>query len=441
MTSSLIRYVLCIVLVLSGWTGALAQLELGPHRLVSTPAPTLRNPTRLRVGLRRQAFLTRIGGVAFDSVAAPARGVRAGTIGLSYRPELPDGQRLALAVDGQSVTATIHDWQLIPIAKFADSKYFSCFTLFGKLTDSAEERRVRAQGGRVLNYHPAFVDTLLGLRLFQLDMLIIDPYSYDLVKNNGRYLLGGGETPPNTQVNRSGLLNFQRFFDTLSGAAGDRYNSYVVSDYNREIHFNFQGGTLNLSGEPSYYFWQGDSHAGNEDEIVRKVADGILTDMAAARQRNPAGFDARAWLTQDILSQARRFERDFNLSEVLEVINQRDLIQMLRRQGEPARRALLQTASADSLIEQLVTLRLLMDVSSVTEMRELSRQVSAETRRLRAINPAVWDAGVAVMRYGAFFRYVKANHPVRWRAFMAQINRAPAPPPRVTTPTVLRPGR
>jgi hypothetical protein len=374
-------------------------------------------------------------------VAVPARGVTAGTIGLNYRPELPDGERLALTVDGRGVAAPIYDWQLIPIAKFADSKYFSCFTLFGKLADPSEERRVLAQGGRVLNYHPAFVDTLVGLRLFQLDMLIIDPYSYDLIKNNGRYLLGAGERTPDTRANMSSLIAFQEFFETLGGSSGNSFSSYVVSDYNREISFNFQDNTLNLTGEPSYYFWQGDSRAGGEDEIARNVGNRILTDMAAAKQRNPAGFDARAWLIQDILNQARRFERDFNLSEVLEVINQQDLNELLRRRGDPARRTFLQTASADSLLDQLVTLRLLMDVSSVTEMRELSRQVSAATPRLRAINPAVWNAGVAVMQYGAFFRYVKANHPVQWRAFMTQISRAPAPSPRVTTPTILRPGR
>ncbi len=48
-------------------------------------------------------------------------------------------------------------------------------------------------------------------------------------------------------------------------------------------------------------------------------------------------------------------------------------------------------------------------------MRELSDKVSNETAMLRTINPAVWDTGVNLIRYAAFFRYCKTKNPQQWR--------------------------
>jgi hypothetical protein len=123
---------------------------------------------------------------------------------LSYRPEESDANRLWVTVDGRESSTTVYDWQLIPIAKFADSPYTSCVTLFGELDDRAEGRRLLANRDGVLNYHSAFVDTLIGLRLFQLDILIDEPYATDLPTLKGKYILGAGEVRPARNANIGG---------------------------------------------------------------------------------------------------------------------------------------------------------------------------------------------------------------------------------------------
>jgi len=113
------------LLLIASHTNLLAQLRLGPQNLVSMAAPALKNPQHLSIGLKSQAFVGKVGGVAFDQVAQPDEDLSVNDLSLYYRPALPDGKRLQLVVNGQLIYAHIYDWQLIPIAKFADSPYFS----------------------------------------------------------------------------------------------------------------------------------------------------------------------------------------------------------------------------------------------------------------------------------------------------------------------------
>lgn len=336
-----------LLLVLLVCISASAQrLTLGPQGLVNARARSLRDPTTLTAGLRSYDWLTRVGGVAFDQTASPAKGLRFSSLTFDYRPERKNGRRFVLLLDGQEVSAPIYDWQLIPIAKFADSQYNACFTLFGDLYDAARQGRVQASGGYVLGYHPAFENTLMGLRLLQLDSLIIHPFAHELIKGDKGYIRGAGEAPPNVEANKAGKIAFERFFlpigsSNFLGGSQQIFTSYVISDQGRRITFDVKKGSLSMTGQPSYYFW--------------------------ANQRLARG-NARA---------------------------------------QPVDR--------------------------------LSTQVSRRTDLLRAINPAVWDTGVILMRYAAFFRYYKQNYQEHWRSFMTKINSAPPPIPRVTTPAIMEP--
>ncbi|MCU1264760.1 MAG: hypothetical protein JWM21_1078 [Acidobacteria bacterium] len=343
--SHLYRFSLSIVLLLSCLNAA-AQQSLGPQRFTNARARQLRDPTTLSAGLHSFNYLAEVGGVAFDQVAVPAKTFKFRTLTIEYRPDRKDRSRMVLTIDGQEVSAPIYDWQLIPIAKFADSQYHACFTLFGRLEDAAREREVRQRGGYVANYHPAFVDTLMGLRLLQLDGLIIHPYSYDLIKNKGRYVLGAGELRPSVVTNQKGKMAFQNFFRSIAysqflGQTRQNFTSYVISDQGSRIVFDLKDQGLTLTGQPTYYFW-----------ATQPLATG----------------NARA-----------------------------------------------------------------------VPVANLSAQVSARPKLLRAINPAVWDANVTLMRYAAFFRYCKQKYPGQWRNFMAQINQAPMPLPHTTTPEIVEP--
>lgn len=418
-----------------------AQLTFGPDRLRTAPAPTLRNRTRLRtalpVGRPRLSFVGRVGGVAFDGTATPAADLQISNLTLGYVPTNPDGERLSLTINGQAVSAPIYDWQLIPIAKFVSSDSYSCFTLFGDLTDRDLQSGVLERGGRVLNYHPAFVNTLMGLRLFQLDNLIISPYSWDLVKDRQTYVLGAGEQAPNTTANKLGLTAFGQFV-----RGWPEYDSYVISDNRRNIVFDVADNTLKIQGQPSYYFWRLDKELLTREKIeeaLTKEGEKLLAEAEKYAQTAGAAGPTE-WFTNLLITEARVYDRQIGNYQILQAIGYRELERLLSIKGDVNRRALLATQSVDSLLEQLILLRTLKSIQNAVEVRELSDKVSNRTDLLRAINPVVWDAGVTLLRYGAFLRYVKEKHPAQWQSFMLQIRRAPRPRPFVTTPTILEGG-
>jgi len=110
---------------------------LGMYTFATVPSQPLNNPTRLRNALNNYSFVSSVGGVAFDSTAIPEDAIE--KISVDYNPKKPDGQRLSLVINNQSVTAKIADWQLIPIANYANTEYYSVFTLFGSLSSLDSE--------------------------------------------------------------------------------------------------------------------------------------------------------------------------------------------------------------------------------------------------------------------------------------------------------------
>lgn len=414
-----------------------AQLTFGPHGMRSASAKTLRNRTRLNTGLGsgrpRLEFVGRVGGVAFDATAKPAANLKIANMTLAYSGENSDGERLLLTVNDQPVLAPIYDWQLIPIAKFVASDSFSCFTLFGDLTNAREQRKVIRQGGRVLNYHAAFTDSLMGLRLFQLDNLIINDSSWDLVKDGQRYLLGAGEPRPDFQANMTGLAAFERFKRTLP-----QFRSYVISDYRRNIVFSVNDNKLSITGEPSYYFWKLDPRAFTPEKLAQAKAT-VKQQLSVEAQKAVASgeFTSADWVVKRILAEARSYERLIANPVLLLAVRDPLLLKLFITEGDTARKALLETTDPESLVNLLVLIKALNSIQYAVEIRELSDSVSGQTPMLRAINPTVWDASVVLLRYAAFFRYFKKRDPKQWQAFMRQIRLAPKPQPYVITPTIL----
>ena len=96
--------------------------------------------------------MTVVGGVIYVEVARPAAPEYACPTP-DIDPDAPPGQRLRVAFGTSSVTADLHDWELLPLAAFVDSGSDALFTYMG----------VHGE------YHEAFADNLAGFNLFLLD--------------------------------------------------------------------------------------------------------------------------------------------------------------------------------------------------------------------------------------------------------------------------------
>jgi hypothetical protein len=313
-----------------------SNFVLGGKRLFSPSAPTLREDTPLNKAVTSLPYLASVGGVAFDGVARPRAGLDVRSLSLRYDSSEADGGRLILRINGKQAAVPLHDWQLIPIARFADSRFSACFTLFGSLTDPKRQAEVAKskQTTRAMNYHPALANTLVGLRIFQLDELILSGDSTNLPTLNGRYILGAGESTPNPNAGLRALTQVQQGLSRIMRQMHTRFQSYLICDYKQTVEFSIENNRLRLTGAPYYFFWK-------------------------------------------------------------------------------------QSRSRD-----------------VVPLSSLSDWMGKQTNLLRLVNPAVWDSGVNVMQYAAFFRYSKNKNPEAWNALMAQIRLVKAEP-QVRTPTLM----
>lgn len=368
-------------------------LSLGKNKFGGPPAKQLRNSTPVSRGIRMFSFVSKVGGVAFGAVAEGENGLR--VAGIEYRGNQPDGSRLWVTVQTasgarQTVPARIYDWELVPIAKFAATDMHSSFTLFGELLDEADTKQRRERGEKILNYHPAFEDTLLGLRLFQADILILSSEACDLPTLQGRYLLGAGESAPDVTANCRAL---RRIHEAIDRMGGEKFTSYVVSDVNVRIPFRIESGELVIGGDPVWSCWRRPD--------IGSAGLNALQDRANAEAN-------------------RRVREDFD----------RDKASMSVQQVNTKYTDAYQRELHSRYFDEVVSRELVIDMPALTRM------LSAEIKSAGGINPAIYGAVTKTMRYAALFRHLRQANVSAYEAFVRTLPNT-ALDPQVQTPTTL----
>jgi len=241
--------------------------------------------------------------MAFDQVAVPEAKFRVTSLRLGYSGKRKDGDRLTVILNGQSFAPSgLPDWQLVPIARFADSPYTSLVTLFGELEGGAP-RPPKTQ--YVVALHPDLEGTLLGLRIFQGDFLLLDPnVSGELPTYYGRYLLGAGEGTPDRQSWLPAAVSLNRLV-----VQGGHFDSYVICDAGPAStpRFGIRQGRLSLYGELYFYFWKRGAdrvesvpvgpgrtivYHGFEVQPLDDLSRSVSSQTQALRQANPAVYQA-----------------------------------------------------------------------------------------------------------------------------------------------------
>jgi hypothetical protein len=229
---------------------ALAQGDwsLGPYTFTSgRPSAPLQYSLASSGGLGSYGFVSGVGGVAFSGIARPDATLSGKAIALHYDKGTTDGHRLQVLADSSTATADLPDWMLIPIAKFADSEFDACVSLFGPNTSAVAYDIV---------YHKSFQNTLLGMRLLQADMILFDlGETWRLPQRGGVVVLGLGESGAKQMDETSAR--------TIDAALqGGTFQSWVMTDQDEEVVFAVRDGQLELTGAPYYYFW-----ASNVEEV------------------------------------------------------------------------------------------------------------------------------------------------------------------------------
>ena len=167
-----------------------------------------------RTALRSYRFLSRVGGVNFET-SIDLSGISAE---LDYDMSLPDGRRARIEVNGEEYSLPLYDWELKPIAEYAASNYTAAVSIFGEGPES--------ENFRYIDYHPAFEDTHLGMRLLQADILLMDPVTFSEVPlENGRKVYRPGEAKEQSLKTR---LNGASAIHNMM--ASETYHAWILTD-------------------------------------------------------------------------------------------------------------------------------------------------------------------------------------------------------------------
>jgi hypothetical protein len=333
--------------------------QFGHQRLIRNnelPVNHLRVAPGGRAALSAYSFVGRVGGVSLEAVAVFPQGVDLRSTSLQYQADAEDGRRATLVRGSSNYRITLYDWQLRPIALFADSEYSAVVSLFGEGPDPDRNFYIE--------YHPAFRDTLMGLRLLHADILLVDLKNLtDLPRNEaGVQIVGPGERRRNTQAAKQARARVTE----LMGK--HKPQSWVLTDVDRTARVNLRNGDVQVDLDPYYYFWRAELATLADEQRLARLTQRL---EAARKSRSPTA------------------------------LIEAELVALIKdvRAREP----------------------------KVIPMTELTQALDTQRELLQGINPAVYDAVVATARYAALFRAYKKGNSAGWRAFVTSLPAAIGP--------------
>jgi hypothetical protein len=371
-------------------------IDLSYDYFLSRQARTIQ--AKAKVGV--YAFHEGTGGVVFESVATPSKAIGNSKISLDY-----ENDRFSVTVNDQKIYPELPDWQLIPMVAFADSPYE---VLFSPLGDTIRNREAQCL------YHPAFLNTLAGLRIFQSDLLNLPNLLWDLPKDaEGEYILAKSEKPYTPQINE---IIERKLYDDLCGNVKP-FSSFILTDKNANIGFDIKNGQILFSGHPYYLFTKNESNLEHIDNL-KKGIEQIYTDIETNSRiflgsKYTSDLDPRTNLggLLNVLKENRREEtfNPYSMHKVISAINRLD--------------------SLNSLSDTQIGMKL-------SVLDQYSATFNENWKLLKKYNPPVYSTVENIAQWAAFFRYVKKTNSVSWNSFVRKISgRIVKDAPKTNTPT------
>jgi hypothetical protein len=366
-------------------------------------------------------MLNRLGGITSVLTAHPDPDLRVQSLRITYHPSKTDGSRVELKINQNEVKCSIPDWQLLPIVQFVDSPYNACITLLGELANKEFEKQIKINNGYIVNYHPAFIHTLLGMYLLQNEI--------SMLTDNAEI----------NNINKKELISIQE-------ALSEKHRSWILSDMNNEIFFSIHDDQLNISVGPEYYFWRYASDAPDMDKIKNEHRYSAMNRILQHE------FEADLAIYNIGLIDDKSFRkiiRDRAMAVVPEMFDQHyslaeaNFDELLLRNLSKAIRSdklkqSLNSLSTEELVETWTMAAQINTLYRVMPLNDYSEKINAEINVMHEADPEAWDATVNLMKYSSFFRYIKQSHPKIWKEFTTSLEGVDLKEP-IQTPTAIYP--
>ncbi len=348
--------------------------EYGFSRNPARVGNSLRITSTGRTSLRSYRFVGRVGGVNFEEKIDLSNH----EIKFDYDSENPNGERASIIVNDENFSLPLYDWELKPIVQFSDSEYTAVVSIFGSGPEPDKYNYI--------DYHPAFEDTHLGMRLLQADIILTDfiTFSEAPVENGEKvYYPGEAREQPLPARIMSGIVA-----NAILGS--EPYQAWVLTDTDVEGSASFENGVATVDLKPYYHVWKAVENKGLE----RLARDRSLLSVEVTLERleyfQAVGAHSRALAgTEAKRIAAERMERLGN--ELQLKIDQLD--GMDAAIGDP------EIVKVDGIVARLEN----------------------EQSRFEKAAPFVFDGVIKTAQYSALFRGAKESHPDEWRDFVREV--------------------
>lgn len=255
------RLLVISVVIMSVSVFAQQSMSLGDLEFVMPNEKVLRTNRTLHMKMARTGISSRViakvGGVAFIQTAEPDFNVKSLSLGVDY------SNNTAYATINDSIyIIPLEIWELQSIVNYANQDNNAAVTLYGN-----DDVRIQ--------YHEAFIDNLMGLRILQADLMLTDFLKYsDRGKfpaySDGEFIFSPNEKNRYNAFCSLDSILFGYSYEDLSvinsfrlghiiDSIGDKYDTYIYTDYDQSIKFRTSNGEIVFDGNPYYRFALRDS--------------------------------------------------------------------------------------------------------------------------------------------------------------------------------------
>ena len=344
-------------------------------------------------------FHASAGGISFQAVASPSDNLKDENIFLDFIDK-----HLMVQVGTQRFQPDLPFWQLAPIVSFADSPYTVAITQMGDTIDNKEAECL---------FHPAFLDNLLGLRLFQAELLNMPNVLWDIpIDAQRKPILAASEQ---TFAPKMDSVIYRTIYKKLTN--DEKFTAFTLTDKDVNIVFEIDGSNLKLSGKPYYYFTKTEVDTANVRQLREQLNEcykdiethaKILLKTKYSPSLNPRT----------------------NLKDLTKALNENKHEQIFNPYSmQYIEKAMKKLESLNQLTNDEIGIKF-KTLDGFTESFKPYWDV------LKRYNPLVYSAVENTAQWTAFFRYVKAANPENWAVFVKKVeNYNQWDAPAVQTPT------
>jgi len=339
-----------------------------------------------------------IGGISFQAVALPAGQLKNENILLDFADN-----RLVIRIGTKTFFPGLPYWQLAPIVQFVNSPFSVAFSQSGNSTDKKVAR---------CRFHPAFLDNLLGLRIFQADQLNMADVLWDLpVDAQKQTILATSEQGFLPVMDASLHLTI---YNKLSRG---EFTSFVLTDKDVKFVFDTDESGIKITGQPYYFFTRSSSDTTNLRRL-RNLLIQCYDDIES---------NAKIILKNEYTPALNPRN---NLSGLVEALTKRKEEQLFNPYSVHfLTKALSRLDSINSLTDEQMGMKFQV-------LNDYSESFKPYWDFLKRFNPLVYSTVENTAQWSAFFRYVKQVNPENWSQFVKKVEaESNSDAPAVKTPT------